>query len=138
MKAAKKLLLDELTTALAPQLPQGGKLPKGISNTVQHLADQILRQRAKQEKQRPAVPAKAARQLLTEQLASLLDAHLYDSPEQEREEPLTRAISKTAGQLAEKVTKLRKLAPAEAVVPEPAKPEKVRRTRASRAAKPQA
>ncbi|MET4105598.1 hypothetical protein [Hymenobacter sp. UYP22] len=139
MKAAKKLLLDELTTALTPhlQLPQGSKLPKGISKTVQHLTDQILRQRAKQEA-RTVAPAKAARQLLTEQLAGLLDAHLYDSPEQEREEPVTKAISKTAGQLAEKVTKLRKLAAPEAVVPEPAKPEKVRRTRAPRAAKSQA
>lgn len=138
MKAAKKLLLDELTTALAPHLPQGSKLPKGIGNTVQHLADQILRQRAKQEKQRPAVPAKAARQLLTEQLAGLLDAHLYDSPEQEREEPLTKAISKTAEQLAGKVTKLRKLPPTEAVAPEAAKPEKVGRARAPRAARQQA
>lgn len=131
MKPAKKLLLEELTATLTPHvgLAPGAKLPKGISKTVQHLTDQILRLRAKQEKQRTVVPARVARQLLTEQLAGLLDAHLHDSPEQERQEPVTRVISKTAGQLADKLTKLRKLpAPAAAEAPTETK---VRRPRAA-------
>ncbi|MCA8832037.1 hypothetical protein [Hymenobacter pini] len=139
MKAAKKQLLEELSTTLAPHigLPAGTKLPKGISKTVQHLADQILRQRAKQEKQRTTAPAKVARQLLTEQLAGLLDAHLHDSPEQEREEPVTKAIHKTAEQLAGKVAKLRKLP----VTAEPADETKTatgRRPRKARAVSSQA
>lgn len=139
MKAAKKQLLEELSSTLAPHigLPEGAKLPKGISKTVQHLADQILRQRAKQKKQRTAAPAKAARQLLAEQLAGLLDAHLHDSPEQEREEPVTKAIHKTAEQLAGKVTKLRKL-PVATEPAEEAKPDAGRRTRKVRAVSSQA
>ncbi|RSK46253.1 hypothetical protein [Hymenobacter perfusus] len=133
MKPAKKLLLEELTATLTPHigLAPGAKLPKGISKTVKHLTDQILRQRAKRA-QRAGAPAKAAGQLFPEQLAGLLDAHLYDSPEQEREEPVTKASRKTAGQLAEKVTKRRKLpAPAEAEVPAETK---ARRPRAARTA----
>jgi len=135
MKPAKKLLLEELTATLTPHigLAPGAKLPKGISKTVKHLTDQILRQRAKRA-QRAGAPAKAAGQLFPEQLAGLLDAHLYDSPEQEqeREEPVTKASRKTAGQLAEKVTKRRKLpAPAEAEVPAETN---VRRPRAARTA----
>ena len=135
MKPAKKLLLEELTTTLAPHtgIAPGAKLPKGMAKTVQHLADQILRQRAKQEKQQKAAPAKIARQLLSEQLAGLLDAHLHDSPEQERQEPVVKAISKTAGQLAGKLTRLRKQVGAEAETP--AEP-RARRSRT--AARPQA
>ncbi|AHJ99389.1 hypothetical protein [Hymenobacter swuensis] len=134
MKPAKKLLLEELTATLTPHvgLAPGTKLPKGIAKTVQHLTDQILRLRVKQEKQRTVVPTKVDRQLLTEQLAGLLDAHLHDSPEQEREEPVTRVISKTAGQLADKLTKLRKLpAPTEV---EALTETKVRRPRTARTA----
>ncbi|MFD2785061.1 hypothetical protein [Hymenobacter rubripertinctus] len=102
MKASKKLLLDQLTIVLLPHLalPSASKLPKNIGKTIEHLTDQILRQRAKRS------AAKTTRQALTDQLAGLLDTHLHGAEELARTPEVTRVITQSAGKLAGKLTKL--------------------------------
>ena len=103
MKAPKKLLLHQLTAVLLPHLalPLGSKLPKGIGKTIDHLTDQILRQRAKHN------TAKTTRQALSDQLAGLLDTHLHEAEDPERTPEVTRVITQSAEKLAGKLTKLR-------------------------------
>jgi len=111
MKTQKKELVQQLLESLAPQLssvvPADQKPAKGLLKTVHHLADQLLRLRAKQEKRAAKAAAlvpKEAKQKLTDELAAVLDAHFAgDALEGKTNELLTE----TAEELAGKITKLR-------------------------------
>jgi len=110
MKTNKKALIEELTVSLAPYFSSKPdaepKLPKSMAKTVERLAEQILQLRTKQQKKVAQVAPRAARQALTDELAGLLDSHLHEAGD-EQADKVARVITKTAEQLAGKLTKLR-------------------------------
>ena len=111
MKTQKKELVQQLLESLAPQLSSvisaDQKTPKGVLKTVHHLADQLLRMRAKEEKRAAkaaTLAPKEAKQKLTDELVAVLDAHFAAET---LEEKASHLLVETAEELASKLTKLR-------------------------------
>ena len=111
MKAKKQELVHTLLDVLAPQLrsvvPPGEKMPKALLKSIGHVAEHLVRLRAKQEKraaQAAAPTAKQQRKQLTEELVAVLDAHFAEDVLAEQE---TLLLTETAEELATKLTKLR-------------------------------
>ena len=111
MKTQRKVLIQELLETLAPHLAgtlkADGKPGKALSKSIQQLAEQLLRARAKQHKRatRPASPAPlVTEQQLTATLLTALDADLAGDYAGKK---AAKAIEASAEHLAGKLAKLR-------------------------------
>lgn len=110
MKTQRKALVEELLETLAPHLAgvlnADGHPGKALAKSIQQLAEQLLRARAKQQKRarHPAGPAPQVTEQLTATLRTALEADVAGGTYLGKK--ATKVIEASAEQLAGKLVKL--------------------------------